>query len=69
MHGVTAEYVREMRAEGLDGLSLGQLTEMRMHGVNSEYVREMRDFGVESAGVGREACDVSPAYPRPRERW
>jgi len=41
MHGVNAAFVRQMRAEGFDDISLAQLTELRIHDISREYLREM----------------------------
>ena len=39
IHGLTADYVRELRALGYEGLSAGELTRMRIHGVSTDFVR------------------------------
>ena len=44
IHGVTPDYVLEMRAAGLDP-SVNQLIEMRIHGVDAEYLKRMNKLG------------------------
>ncbi|MEO8218409.1 MAG: hypothetical protein ABI718_15110 [Acidobacteriota bacterium] len=39
IHGVTREYIREMRSAGFDRLSPQQLINMRIFNVNSENLR------------------------------
>ena len=43
-HGVTADFVREMSAEGVK-VTLPELIRMRDHGVTTDYVRAMRAAG------------------------
>lgn len=45
-HGVTPEYINEMRNAGLGELSLASLLSLRTHGVTADYIREMRAAGV-----------------------
>ncbi|MGI8961071.1 MAG: M56 family metallopeptidase [Bryobacteraceae bacterium] len=45
VQGVTPEYVRAIRAEGLDP-SVNELLGMKVQGVNPEYVREIRSTGL-----------------------
>ncbi|HYN89665.1 MAG TPA: hypothetical protein VER55_14120, partial [Ardenticatenaceae bacterium] len=68
MHGVTADYVRQMRDAGFGPLSLDRLIEFRTHGVTPEFVHEMR-----AAGFGDLSLDqllemrihgVSPEFAR-----
>src|SRR5438270_13430 len=44
MHGVTADFVREMEAVGFKGLDLAELTQMRIHGINAQFAREMQQM-------------------------
>jgi hypothetical protein len=43
-HGVSASYVREMKAAGVSANS-SQLVRMRDHGVNGAFVREVKEHG------------------------
>lgn len=45
VQGITPEYVRAIRAEGLDP-SVNELVGMKVQGVNSEYVRGIRSTGL-----------------------
>ena len=45
MHGVTSDYIAEMRAAGYGDLTLEQLISMRIHGVTSDFVRQMQQAG------------------------
>ncbi len=44
LHGVTPEYVEEMRDAGYGDLSPEELSELRIHGVSGDYVGEMREL-------------------------
>jgi hypothetical protein len=46
MHGVNAEYVREMAEVGYANLGLEDLTRMRMHGIDGDFVRSMSEVGL-----------------------
>ena len=39
---MTPDYVLQMEALGLEGLTLDRLIEMRIHGVDAEYLRTMK---------------------------
>ena len=45
IHGVTAEFIREMTALGLPDLTADRLIEMHIHGVAPKFVREIREAG------------------------
>lgn len=44
-HGVNRAFVEQMRAAGLDDLSVDDLIEMFDHGVTPRFVRDLRDAG------------------------
>ena len=68
IHGVTADYVKEMRAAGL-GTELEDILQMKIHGVTPAFAREMRAL---SGGRTLDAGEirqmrihgVTPAYVR-----
>ena len=45
IHGVDANFMREMRDLGLGDLSLQEFKEMAIHGVDADFVHEMRELG------------------------
>jgi hypothetical protein len=45
IHGVSADYIREMRALGYD-ISLDKLIAFRIHGIDRDYVRELKSKGI-----------------------
>jgi hypothetical protein len=53
IHGVTTDFVREIRRLGFDGLSAEDLVRFRIHGVTPEFIRSMRDLGV--GGISAES--------------
>jgi hypothetical protein len=44
-HGVTREFIDDLKAEGVSGLSLDELIYLRDHGVTADYIRSMREAG------------------------
>ena len=42
IHGVTAEFVKELRALGYNDLDVDDLVKMRIHGVTPQFIRELR---------------------------
>src|SRR5262245_20183771 len=44
-HGVSPEFIRELAAEGMPGLSLDDLLRARNSGVDAEYIRDLRTVG------------------------
>lgn len=70
--GVTPEYVREMRAAGLNP-SVHELISMKAQGVDPQYVREIRSSGLnpsERELISMKAMGVSPDYVRKvRSAW
>ena len=51
-HGVTPDYVRGLAAEGLPGLSTGELLAAVRQGVTASYVRDMKSVVDQTAEVG-----------------
>ena len=45
IHGVTPQFVRELRALGYSKLTAEQLVAFRIHGVTSDFVRELLNLG------------------------
>ncbi len=43
MHGVDANFVREMRELGITDLD--QLIEFKIHGIDANFIRQLREFG------------------------
>src|SRR5690242_7825865 len=50
-HKLTAEYVREMRALGIEPDGLGEWIDLRVHDITPRYVRDLRDMGVTDLDV------------------
>jgi len=50
-HKLTAEYVREMLALGVEPDGLGEWISLRIHNITPRYVRELRDMGMKSLDV------------------
>jgi hypothetical protein len=46
IHHVTPRFIREMRHQYGENLSLSQLLEMRIRGVDEDLLEELRDAGV-----------------------
>ncbi len=68
MHGVSADYIREMAEVGFANLPMRDLVEARMHGVNAAYVRQMRAEGFDEISLAQltelRIHDISPEYLR-----
>jgi hypothetical protein len=45
IHGVTPEFVRELKELGYGGLERRQLVRMRIHGVDPAFIREVHKAG------------------------
>lgn len=43
LHGISQDYIEEMREAGYDNLTPEDLVELRIHGVSPEYAAEMRE--------------------------
>src|ERR1051325_8942300 len=50
-HHLTAEYIREMLALGLEPDGLGEWINLRIHDITPRYVRELRDMGIKDVDV------------------
>jgi beta-lactamase regulating signal transducer with metallopeptidase domain len=66
VQGVTADYVREVRAAGFDA-TVSNLIGMKVQGVTPEYIKEMRAAGLSpnvDQLIGMKVQGVTPAYIR-----
>jgi len=66
LQGVTPDYVRQMRALGLN-LNAEEVIQMRVQGVTPEYVKEMRAMGLKFSAeqlVGMKVQGLTPEYVR-----
>lgn len=65
---VSTDFIRSIRAEGFDDLSLDKYIEMRIFNVNPEYIREMRSLGYKDISVNKlvetKIHKVTPDYIR-----
>ena len=65
VQGVTAEYVREMRAQGLK-LDTDEIISMKVQGLSPEYIKEMRATGMKlddvDSLIALKVQGVSPEY-------
>jgi hypothetical protein len=44
IHGVSPEFIREVRSTGFKDISLSKLVEFRIHGVDKEYIEFAKDL-------------------------
>jgi hypothetical protein len=66
VQGVTPDYVRAIRAEGLDP-NVNELLAMKIQGINPEYVREIRSTGLKPTVndfIALRVQGVTPGYVR-----
>jgi hypothetical protein len=45
IHGVTMDYIRDVRSAGYSTLSARDFVQMRIHGVGADFVRDLKDTG------------------------
>ena len=64
IHGVTPEFVKELRALGYNELDVDDLVKMRIHGVTPQFIKELRDLGY--GGAQREPAGAVPHSRRQR---
>jgi hypothetical protein len=50
-HGVTPTFVRSLAAEGLSGLSTGDLLAAANHGISAAYVRDLKGLGYQPLDI------------------
>ena len=50
-YGVNAEFVREIRQEGYDAVTLDELIRLRNHGVDAEFIRRMKAKGMPKLSI------------------
>jgi hypothetical protein len=46
IHDVDAEFIEEMRATGLEELSVDRIVALKIHDFNPEFLQEMWDLGL-----------------------
>jgi hypothetical protein len=51
IHGIDAEYVDELAAEGFENISTDYLLSLRIHGVSGQYAREMEELGYDDLSL------------------
>ena len=68
IHGVSPEFGRDIRAQGLSADSIDKLIAMRIHGVTPEFVKDIRAAGLESNSIDKLIAfrihGVSPEFVR-----
>jgi hypothetical protein len=45
IHGVTPEFIKELRDLGYSALPSDRLVQFRIHGVNAEFIRDVKAAG------------------------
>ena len=64
VHGITPEYIRGMRATGLDP-GIHEIIGMKVQGITPEYVKQVRDMGFEPGAneiIAMKVQDITPEY-------
>ena len=51
IHGVSPDYVRDLKALGYDHVPIDKLVEMRIHGVTPDYIREVQQRGFKNVSI------------------
>jgi beta-lactamase regulating signal transducer with metallopeptidase domain len=62
--GITPDYIREMRATGLDA-DFNQVIGMKVQGITPDYVRQVRDMGFQPDAneiIAMKVQDITPEY-------
>jgi hypothetical protein len=45
IHGVTPDFINEIRQSGYDRLTVDKLVEFRIHGVSAKFIKDLKDAG------------------------
>jgi beta-lactamase regulating signal transducer with metallopeptidase domain/sporulation protein YlmC with PRC-barrel domain len=64
VHGITPDYIRGMRATGLDP-DIGEIIGMKIQGITPEYVQKVRDMGFAPGAnelIAMKVQDITPEY-------
>jgi hypothetical protein len=52
IHGVSVDFIKEIRALGYPDVTVPELVKLRIHGVTPEFIKEVREAGYKEMSVG-----------------